>query len=111
MAFDVIRNRLGVGIRNQVSADLKNREGRRARRQKSNDGGWIGFEDSFGTRRCQLLDLSRTGARLAIADANKIPDKFIFLSSKHGAGYPARVKWRRGTQIGIEILRPIAEKQ
>jgi hypothetical protein len=111
VAFDLIRNRLGIGIRGQVNADLKNHEGRRARRQKSNDIAWIRFEDSFGARRCQLLDLSRTGARVAIADANKIPDKFVFLSSKRGAGYPARVKWRRGTQIGIEFLRPIAEKQ
>jgi PilZ domain len=105
VAFDVIRNRLGVGISGRLSA--KNIENRRARRRGYNNSAWIRLEDSFGIRRCQLLDISRTGVRLAMADPDKIPKTFILLLSKNSAGYRARVKWRRGTQIGAEFQQEL----
>jgi hypothetical protein len=107
MAFEVIRSRWGVGVRGRMSAELKSRENRRAHRQKYNDSARIRFEGSFGSRPCQLLDGSRTGARLALANTAKIPDKLIFLDLKYNRGWLARVKWRRGAQIGIEFLRPV----
>jgi len=104
VAFDLLRSRLGVGVKGGVSAELKSRENRRRPRHRPNDSAWIRFEDSFGTRYCRLLDLSQTGARLAVANAHQIPDTFTFLPSKHSKGRSARVKWRRGAQIGIEFV-------
>jgi hypothetical protein len=94
-----------------VSAELKSREKRRSPRRSYNDGAWIRVEGSFGSyRRCQLLDLSRTGAMLALANALTVPNTLIFLASKQSPGCPARVKWRRGSQIAIEFLRPSSSK-
>jgi hypothetical protein len=54
-------------------------------------------------RRCRVLDLSRTGVRLKIANAHRIPDVFTLILSNNSSGFPARVKWRRQTQIGAEF--------
>jgi hypothetical protein len=65
---------------------------------------WIRLEGSL-TRPCQVLDLSRTGVRLRVKNADGLPNTFTLILSKNGSGRSARVKWRRGTEIGAEFLR------
>lgn len=55
-------------------------------------------------RRCQVLDLSRTGVRLAVTNADSLPDTFTLILSKNSGGRLARVKWRRGTEVGAEFF-------
>jgi hypothetical protein len=50
-----------------------------------------------------VLDVSRTGVRLEIANGCSIPNNFVLLFSKSDTGHNATVKWRRGTQIGAEF--------
>ena len=95
---------LGFGLRAKLSAELKKFENRRAARRGYNNNGWIRPEGSFGLQPCQVVDISRTGVRLRIANLQKVPEKFILLFSKFGAGHLARVKWRRGIQVGAELL-------
>ena len=97
MAWSQHISRLGFSI----SGRLKNDENRRAPRRGYNDDAWIGVEGS-PLRPCRVLDLSRTGVRLAITDAHKIPDAFTLMLSRNTPGYPAVVKWRRHAQIGAE---------
>lgn len=104
MAFSLIKNRLGFGVSARLSAELKDRQTRRASRRGYNDNVWIRFDGSFGSRDCQLLDISRTGVRLTTANAEEIPETFVLLLSKNGAGYRVRAKWRRGTEIGAEFV-------
>ena len=97
---------LGFGLRGKLSAELKKYENRRAARRGYNNNAWIRPEGSFGLQPCQVVDISRTGVRLRIANLQKVPEKFILLFSKFGAGHLARVKWRRGIQVGAELLTP-----
>jgi hypothetical protein len=81
------------------------KENRRAAPRHRYDGSdtWIGPEGSL-VRQCQVLDLSQTGVRLAVTNADNLPDTFILILSKNGSGRPLRVKWRRGTEVGAEFL-------
>jgi hypothetical protein len=58
---------------------------------------------SFATQPCRVLDVSRTGVRLEVGNADKVPTSFILLFSKADAGHNVTVKWRRGAQIGAEF--------
>jgi hypothetical protein len=49
-----------------------------------------------------VIDLSQTGARLSIE--GDITKSFALLLSRNSAGRKARIKWRRGNQVGIEFV-------
>jgi hypothetical protein len=52
-----------------------------------------------------VVDLSDTGVQITISAAETIPGMFTFLMSRDaGVGRRARVKWRRGSQIGAEFI-------
>jgi hypothetical protein len=59
---------------------------------------------SFAARPCTVLDLSDTGVRISVDSAASIPAEFALLLSKNSQGRRARVKWRRGNQIGAEFI-------
>jgi hypothetical protein len=83
------------------------KENRRAAPRHGYDGNntWIRLEGSL-TRPCQVLDLSRTGVRLRVTNAHSLPNTFTLMLSKNGGGCrPARVKWRRGNEVGAEFFR------
>ena len=101
-----LQKSLGFGLRGKLSSELKKFENRRAARRGSNNNAWIRPEGSFGLQPCQVVDISRTGVRLRIANLQKVPEKFLLLFSKFGAGHLARVKWRRGVQVGAELVSP-----
>jgi hypothetical protein len=46
---------------------------------------------------------SQNGIRLTAMGAHTIPNSFVLLFAKDGIEQPARVKWRRGAQIGAEF--------
>jgi hypothetical protein len=56
-------------------------------------------------RQCQVLDLSRTGVRLRVANAHNLPYTFNLLLSKNSTGRSARVKWRRDNELGAEFFK------
>jgi len=76
---------------------------RAALRRGYNNNAWIRLGGSLA-RECQVVDLSRTGVRLTVTNADSLPETFILLLSKGSTGRPARVKWRRGTQVGAEFI-------
>jgi hypothetical protein len=51
-----------------------------------------------------VLDLSDTGVRISVDGAANIPTEFALFLSKKSQGRRARVKWRRGNQIGAEFI-------
>jgi hypothetical protein len=98
---------MGFGIRAALNARLV-RENRRsgARHRYNGNDTWIRVQGSL-SRLCQVLDLSRTGVRLAVTSAHNLPDTFTLILSKNSGGSRlARVKWCRGTELGAEFVTP-----
>jgi hypothetical protein len=96
--------RLGFSLSDNLKIIPKKIDNRRAHRRACDIIAWIRPEGSFATQQCKLLDLCQTGVGLAVADAQRIPDKFILLLSRNGTGRHASVRWRRSTRIGAEFL-------
>jgi hypothetical protein len=93
--------------RNQAYSvgSFKRKDQRRASRRKSGVKAWIGLDGGFAVRPCSVIDLSDTGVQITIDAPDSVPSIFNFLMSRTaGSGRRARVKWRRGSQIGAEFL-------
>ena len=61
-----------------------------------------------GTRafRCEVCDISQSGAKLATVDAATVPDTFFLaLSSQGGAHRSCSVVWRTAKEIGVQFVR------
>lgn len=54
-------------------------------------------------RECTIRDISRSGARLTLADARTLPRAFELLIVPTGEIFQARLKWRRGRQAGVHF--------
>jgi hypothetical protein len=80
----------------------KRTERRKSARNTQGAAGWIRPDSSFAVRPCRVIDLSPTGARLSIE--GEIPQSFALLLSQNSAGRKARIKWRRGNQVGIQFI-------
>ena len=55
---------------------------------------------------CIVLDVSRGGARLRVADSLLLPDEFDLLLSYEGERQRVRLRWRRQKEIGVEFVKP-----
>src|SRR5579864_679198 len=80
------------------------REKRRRRRVRTRRAAWINVDDHAKPIRCVLWDVSEDGARLAPAQAGKLPDMFTLILDKTTA-HRCRVRWRKGAQVGVRFLR------
>jgi hypothetical protein len=80
----------------------KRSERRRSARSTPGSQAWIRLDDGFAVRPCRVIDLSSTGARLSIE--GDIPKSFALVLALNTAGRKARIKWRRGNQVGIQFL-------
>jgi hypothetical protein len=79
----------------------KRKEKRRASRKIIGMYAWIRLDGGFALRPCKIVDSTDSGARIAIDAAVKISDRFTLLMSRDAkSGRRARIKWRRGSQIG-----------
>ncbi len=55
---------------------------------------------------CTVIDISRGGARLRIAESLILPDEFELLMSYGGERQRVRLRWRRLKDIGVEFVKP-----
>jgi hypothetical protein len=94
--------RMGFHVAGGLKAKLIDNR-RRVLRRACDLSAWIRSEGSIAVQECRVVDLSQTGVRLSVVDANKIANRLILFLTKNGAGRYATVRWRRGTQIGAEI--------
>ncbi len=85
-----------------VISNRKASERRKATRRTIKSRAWIRLDGGFAVRPCGVIDLSKTGARLSIE--GEITNSFALMLSRDSRGRNARVKWRRGTQVGIEFV-------
>jgi hypothetical protein len=63
--------------------------------------------DAAWTRKCRVIDISSTGAKVALEEPGELPKDFILMLSERGG--PQRrchVVWKTGEQLGVEFERP-----
>lgn len=66
-------------------------------------GGLIMFNNGRSSIDCTVRNLSRQGAKLAVATAIGIPDNFD-LVLPNTTRQPCRVIWRKSRELGVEFL-------
>lgn len=60
--------------------------------------------DGDTQRGCVLSDISDTGARIDVATADELPDRFTLMLSGNGSPRRnCRVVWRQPTQVGVNF--------
>jgi hypothetical protein len=81
-------------------------EQRKDRRRPENHGvNLIGARTAYGSAR--IIDLSPSGARLKLANARRVPDKFtMVLSYTPRITRECQVVWKDRGAIGVKFLRP-----
>jgi hypothetical protein len=59
---------------------------------------------------CALSDISETGARIDVEDANSLPDHFmLWLAANGSARRTCRAVWRKPKQIGVRFAQRLAD--
>ncbi len=78
---------------------------RRWPRKQLNLPAWIDLGNDLRPQRCTLIDISDSGARLAVEDIEGLPDKFHLAMSRFGkSGRSCNVVWRSHDEVGIEFV-------
>ena len=78
---------------------------RKSVRKPQNADAWIRSDGTFAVRPCKVIDLSNSGIRISIDGADRLMGAFVFMAARgSSSGRRARVKWRRGAQIGAEFV-------
>jgi hypothetical protein len=81
---------------------------RKSSRTKLKGAAWIRLAGGFAARQCEVLDISNTGARIAVPSQQSVPNLLSLALQRGGQGRLARVKWRRGAEIGLEFSEAAA---
>lgn len=67
---------------------------------------WITLEGGFAARQCVVADISATGARLVLDDANSLPARLRLAFARDArTGRTCQVVWRRGKSAGVKFVR------
>ena len=75
-------------------------------RHKIQLGVWLTLDGGFAKRPCTILDLSTSGARLAVSNSGKLGNKLALALTKDvGKLTPCRLVWQRGNEIGVEFVQ------
>jgi PilZ domain len=84
---------------------------RRRPRKQLNLPAWIDVGNDAHPQRCTVIDMSDSGARLAVDDIECLPDRFHLGLSRYGQSRQScNIVWRTHDEVGIEfIASPQAE--
>jgi len=81
------------------------REKRRTRRIDLKRQGKISSLAGHSVAECIVVDISETGARLAVRIPEVVPDYFRLNYGAKSITPKCRVRWRRGKELGVEFFR------
>jgi hypothetical protein len=88
-----------------MTAFRQPKNNRKSLRRSLGTDACIRLDGGFAARPCKVIDISDTGVRIRIEAADSVPRTFnFFVSRTANSGRRARIKWRRGSQIGAEFL-------
>jgi PilZ domain len=79
---------------------VKRHEVRRRRHQSA----WITLENGTANCKCQVEDVSRTGAKITLDRAVEVGKLFDIAFVPRVAGRRCEVVWRRGNTLGIRFI-------
>lgn len=66
---------------------------------------WLTLDGGFAKRRCMVLDLSTSGARLKVAKGEKLGNKIALAFTNDVRKLtPCRMIWQKDDQIGVEFV-------
>ena len=68
--------------------------------------GKIIFNDGASIVDCVIRNMNVTGARLEVPTTVGLPEEFTLLDVHSGKSYPAKVVWRQGASMGVELDDP-----
>lgn len=68
---------------------------------------WIVSSDGTRRYRCQIVDISEGGARIAAGNVAEIPQSFFLALSASGSAHrTCELVWRNDTHAGVRFIRP-----
>lgn len=54
---------------------------------------------------CTVVDLSRSGAKLAVSNPLSVPDEFTLVLPDVPAGHRSRIAWRSRSEVGVRFVQ------
>ena len=79
---------------------------KRDARKSVSQPGWITLEGGFAARQCVVQDMSTSGARITVDDANVLSGRLRLAFARDArAGRNCAVVWRRGKSLGVKFVR------
>lgn len=85
-------------------------EGRSGRRRRMLKQAQIVTNLGHSTIDCVVRDISVSGARLRVENGLAVPENFELLLLTEDARTPARVVWRKATEVGVRFAARSADK-
>jgi hypothetical protein len=84
---------------------------RRAQRERALLEGRLSFAKGAMSTVCTVVQVSRTGAKLNVAEGVALPDEFdVAIPQRNWTGR-ARLVWRRGAQAGVKFIEARDESE
>ncbi|HYE47118.1 MAG TPA: PilZ domain-containing protein [Caulobacter sp.] len=79
-------------------------ERRRSHRQRALLTGKLATNEASLTIDCVIRNLSPTGALVETGSPHLLPAELHLLQVREGVAWDAKVIWRRGNQVGLELV-------
>jgi len=75
---------------------------RRENREEKGHKAWLDTGDGGPLLTCTLVDISESGAKLSVEEADLIPDRFSLRLSRYGhPRFSCRTVWRNANTLGV----------
>ena len=85
-----------------MAGATKKRDARKSLRQP----GWITLDGGFAARQCVVQDMSASGARITVGDADVLSGRLRLAFARDArTGRNCAVVWRRGQSLGVKFVR------
>ena len=64
---------------------------------------WMTIDGSFAARKCRVLEMSGSGAKIRVDDPQLIGPAFDLKFERTDRGLHCKVQWQKGSVIGVEF--------
>jgi hypothetical protein len=64
---------------------------------------WMTIDGSFAARKCKVLEMSSSGAKIRVDDPQLIRPAFDLKFERTDRGLHCKVQWQKGSVIGVEF--------
>ena len=71
--------------------------------KKINRNAWMTIDGSFAARKCKVLEMSGSGAKIRVGDPQLIGQAFDLKFERTDQGRRCKVQWQKGSVIGVEF--------